>query len=721
MLNQYILPPARSPESLRLGWLREAIKESQLFLEQDPNFKLVDENIRIISRNFPELLPGMTGFQGAAGPVKSHSAKAKIAEIIATLGNLEPLWQHVPHDKQYDRQGDILNKCTWAWWGDTQAGERLKEAIQWSCVTGTGYIFPKWNPHYHAPGLGNIELRAGGPKDFLPLWLPKNQDIQQAYAGIICEEIPITEAWNIWPTFRHQLKPDHAYASWWRWLWNAISAPVRGTESFTEPVNEIAPGQCPTVMIFYMYVRDRSRNETRNEIEMGLPHSYWSYKVPHIGQDIPTGLVNPATMQDLTRKAEMKDAYLYPSRRLVIFHQHGILYDGPSYYFHGLLPAVKMTLDPWPWSFIGGSMARDLASMEQATDRQLNSWVKRSELKHKPPTATSRSVDDTTADNMAEILDTPGRNLKDQDFATGDPVRTLLEGSDYYKIDQWELELFQMMDGLKDDAIGLNNMKALAELRQQPSGDTMEKLLQIRGSRTQAKGHTMESFCRSLGQQVFPLMLQFYDTKRRFMLFGYKGTTAQDFDYDPRTLVPDVLPGTHEGSTVNESRARRAYRWQQMFRVQIEPDSLLEITAMTKQLLILQLWKDERFPIDPQTVAEYVKLQNFGTLDDGPDVETIMGQYKKWMQIYSYGAGAMQGLQQKGLIETAPPARMMQFFQMMMQMMQMMQGGQANGNGGGGANGGGPEGRPPSFNDMPRQEIKNQGTPDERVTTTTAR
>ncbi len=712
-ISQYFIPEARSDANKRLGWCREALQEAMSYLERQPGFKFLDRDLEIISRDYPSLMPGMTGYKNSEGDVRTGAAKSKISEIIATLSNLEPLWKHTPNDKRWGAQGHILDKCTWAWWSRTQSGQRIKEAIQWSAVNRTGYIFPKWNPHFHGLGIGDIELKVGGPKDFLVLWPNKSFDIQQAYAGIIREEMPVTEAWATWPTMREQIKPDQEQASWWRGFLNLFTS--TGTVSpdyFQSDVpKDSSPGSCPTVMIYYMYVRDATINQSPNSVPMGIPRAPWSYTVPYLGQDIPTGLVNPHTGQDLTRKAREEDAYLYPNRRLVIFHARGILYDGPSHYFHGRVPAVKLTLDPWPWSFLGGSMVRDVASLEEASNKELQAFTKRAELKHKPPMAASDGYAASEAESLGTILDTAGAILKDQDFSKGDTLRNLLP-AEHYQVMQWELENFKLKDQLMEEVLGLNSMKAMAELRQQPSGDTMEKLLQIKGSRTQSKGHQMESFCSELGQLVYPNILQFYDTKRRWTLFGFDGVTKQDFDFDPGSLIPVELPGTMDGSSLNGTRYQRARSFQRVFQVEIEPDSLLEITSMTRQLLALQLWKDQRFPIDPKTLSEILKLQNFGQLDDAPGVDTMVGRFKQYMDISTTFQAMLQVKAQKIAMAADPQA-------LLMQMLQGAMGGTPDG--GQPTTTGGQEGRPPSFQNMPRLETRSDGEGGQREVVNTSR
>ena len=125
----------------------------------------------------------------------------------------------------------------------------------------------------------------------------------------------------------------------------------------------------PEVDLYYTYINDPSLNESGMELhsdqftvtdnEHKTVGTTWEYTVPPLGSQIPTGrmiagyepqlgvdqqaqdVVNTtATLTPETRMAGRQDAKMYPLRRLIIWCRSAVLYDGPSHYLHGMVPAI---------------------------------------------------------------------------------------------------------------------------------------------------------------------------------------------------------------------------------------------------------------------------------------------------------------------------------------------------------------------------------------------
>jgi hypothetical protein len=284
---QYIVPPSSAPEWKRLGWLREGVQEGVRFIQSDPGYQTLDEDLKIVQRQHPQLLPQEIQ-DGVIRPpqVYAGTGKSKVADIIATLGNIQPLWNHYPAgDSRLNQIADALNKATWAWWYNTYADLKITEALQWSACQRTGYIHSRWNPHFHGLGQGDIELCTGGPHSFMPLWMGKDNNVQLAYAGTWIEDVPITEAWATWPEYRDLLLPDREPVSFWGRTWNKVKE-LTGIDSMSWTGLVRAPppeGKVPTVRVYRTWIRDTSKNLGKSPVRMGLPASSWSYTVPYAG------------------------------------------------------------------------------------------------------------------------------------------------------------------------------------------------------------------------------------------------------------------------------------------------------------------------------------------------------------------------------------------------------------------------------------------------------
>ncbi len=727
-VSEYFCPPAINASGRKLGWLREAYRESELGVEGCFGYDLLDEDLRIVQQSFGDGLAGagigiaaiasapLSTPTGASATRSLHVPQVKrmLSEMSCILGNIEPSWTHTASNEELRDISDNLDACTRVWWDRTHAIERIIETIQWSAVNRTGYIFPIWNPHFHGINQGDIELRVGGPKSFFPLWCPKSNDIQQAYAGTIVEDMPITQFAATWPTLVNSVKvDDQATNNLAQQAGRAVGNALRGAAELFNPTDgkKQFHGKVPGVRVYYTYIRDMSMNLTGNTVPMGTPRTSWNYQVPAIGSDIPTGLINPNTGTDLTRKAEKEDCYLYPWLRLVIWTNDVICYDGPSYWFHGKIPAVKLTLDPWPWDYLGGSLVRDISSQADAFNRLLRSVDHREQKRARPTRQVNMDlIDDTTAEDMRRLIETPGELVKVDSFREGDVIRPLDDPRNN-EIQQWEMEYGKQLVEMMSDVLGLNNLQRLAESRQIPSGDTSEKLLQITGARTQRKGNIMEKFCSELAPMVDGLLLQWYDFKLRWKIFGYKGLSVYDYDQDQGTLVPANIPGrpTSTGAIFGDSRSgkfdsriKRARYLMTTLGVQIERGSLLDVTSMTRQLLELRLWSDPAFPKDPISLAESLRLNNIGSMDDGEDKDSRIGRAKKWARIYTEQVADLQVLMQ----EIQAGADPMTAVSALMQKV-----GAQGGSNGGGAHvaTGGPEGRPPSYSASPTLETRDNG------------
>lgn len=728
-VSSYFAPPAVLPSGRKLGWLREAYRESELGIEACYGYDLLDEDLRIVKQQFGDALSGagigiaaianaaLSTPTGANAKTTLHVPQVKrmLSELTCILGNIEPSWTHTASNEELRDISDKLDACTRVWWDRTHAIERIIETIQWSAVNRTGYIFPTWNPHFHGINQGDIELRVGGPKSFFPLWCPKSNDIQQAYAGTIVNDMPITEFAITWPTLVNSVRvDDQATANLAQQAGRAIGGALRGAAELFDPSDgkKQFHGKVPAVRVYYTYVRDMTMNLTGNTVNMGTPRTSWNYAVPAIGSDIPTGLINPNTGQDLTRKAEKEDCYLYPWLRLIIWTNDVVCYDGPSYWFHGKIPAVKLTLDPWPWDYLGGSLVRDIASQAEAFNRLIRSIDHREQKKARPPRQVNMDqIDDTTAEDLRRIIETPGELVKVENFREGEAIRPLDDPRNN-EIQQWEGEYGKQLVEMMSDILGLNNLQRLAESRQIPSGDTSEKLLEITGARTQRKGNIMEKFCSELAPMVDGLILQWYTTPFRWKLFGYKGVSVYDYDHDPGSLVPANLPGEPLangnvfGSGVSgrfNSRIKRARYLMTTMGVQIERGSLLDVTSMTRQLLELRLFQDPNFPKDPISLAESLRLNNMGQIEDGEDKDSRIGRAKKWARIQTETLAALQAMAQQIMQAGQPGAGLGDLLQNL--------GASAGGNGNGGAHTatGAPEGRPPSYEASPVLETRDNG------------
>lgn len=696
--------------------MRNAVQESQGAIEQVPGFDQIARNTSLIRPD------GYGAMPNAFSRANLRSGKSAISDVVSMLCNLRFLMGYTNQNRKYAQQADVLNKCAYAWYinPDTRAAASIQSAVQYSAVQYIGWLTTSWNPNFHAPGIGDVEVIAGGPTDVLLLYPDKTYDPQQAYGVIVVKEMPLVEAWAMWPDYADKIKPTSENASWWSKAYSSVRSGVYSF--FQSSENDSFPRSFPTVTIYDMYVRDMTRNTSGATIEMGLPKSSWCYTVPSLGSDMPDGTVsnryNPETMQfevmDNQRTADDIDALLYPFRRQITFTDTCIMYDGTSRWMHGQAPVVKFQLDPWPFDYFGGCMADDIRSVEAARNQLVRGMVDSLNLKLDPPKEVNAAqFSQTEIEQMT--LRKPGYTVQNENFMLGPAVRPIITGNDPFGVDGAAvLEGIKYLDLQRDDLCARVDFNALSRARSSGmSGDSMETLLALAGPRTTAKAATIERSISQLGKQLKGYFMQFYDAPRRLALFGYPGVAETDWDYDPSSLIPDEIEGVDghvysAKSSRYSTRAKRGRMFQFLFTEQIEAGSLHDVTNMTRQLTLLTLQKSG-MPIDYWTLAKAFDLPNFGPKPEGVD-DNMLSLFL-WQTEKTAEFQAMLQAKQQQIMMAANPQ---------VQALGALQGALGAATGGGGGNGatGQPEGRPPTYQDAPKLETRNDnGVPRTLVST----
>lgn len=719
-MPSYGCPPANASTTERLAWLRMAITEGHQFLQNQPGFANIQTNLERIARWFPSALP--QSLKDNAN-LQYNKTRAQIDEAVATLSNMRPLWHTVANDRAFDESVKVLNKSVWNWWYSVGANKSLNEVLQFSAICRTGYLLLDWNPHYYGKGQGEIGLTALGPTEVLPIGLTASGKIQDAYAVIIREEMPITEAYRRYPTCRDQLIPTSgANNSWWQRAMNTIG--VVGVEAlfrghlFSKNMETPAVGVCPTVTIYRAYINDDSRNLTGRTVRMGnwteegVPVTNWSYEVPSVGGLTPSGKVDELG-RDLMRTPTDTETYLYPGRRLIIFTDHALLHDGTSFYFHGKVPVVKFTLQPWVCNWLGGCMVDEVFSTNENLRDSKETALQNMKLRQRPPMKRNARMMSQRSSNGAPWNKAGEIYEVNEQFGTGKAFEPLLDAQ-YYDLPHNVESFWQGLEKDSEDALGLLDYRALARARQVPSGDTQLQLLMSMSARIHAKSLNIDLSMAEVAEQVNGLMLQFYDAPRRFKLFGQDGLTDADYDFDPATLVPGTLPNTHAASSVNAYRWMRGQAFQRTLSVQIQPGSLHDLLSMTERLIYLQL-HGRGFPLDSQTLAEKLRIPNFGNeLAQGLKNDTVFARYMKEQELRATEMTRVQIQQQllqlMAQMQTAPIIQQMQQEVALSQnpaAAQIVQMLKEQGGGGGAPTGmEQPEGRPPTWNDTPSMEMR---------------
>lgn len=673
MPSDYRCPPMwgdngeLTKESTILGWLTTALEEGTNYLKSQRGYGDIDRAWDILAGPGDERIPQ------ALSRVHVNRLKRQVRETVATLSNLRPMWSYRADNKDFDDQAGILNKLLTAWYHNAFADRGIREGLQYAAVEGLGYVSPIWQRDFWATGRGDIALHSYGAKDVFPIQVPRDHDLQRAYAVAIRTEVPIAMAHAMHPEFADRIKPDRERPTWLRRGLKKLQRFVSPALQVTEHDRE-REESWPTVDIFHTYILDLSINKTGKPIPMGPPGTSWSYIVPYVGMDIPTGMRDSSNHM-LYRKATWEDALLYPGRRLLIATRNVKLDDGPSPWWHRKVPLVRFTVDDWPGMYLGFSAVRDGASIQACRNRLLRTIDDNAQVRLRPPLQFDENQ---IAESTMSAFDTRQPNQRMAvNMTLGPPIQPIFPPGQY-DVAPWIFQVIELLTQDQDYVAAHRDMAALARARQMPAADTLEKLFEILGPIPQDQSRTMERGLRDLGEMVKFLLFQWYNLPRRMQMLGSAGASEEDLDYEPGTLIP-----ARSAEEANADYFARVRRHAENFVFHVTPNSLHQITQLSRQMMLLQLFRSG-FPLDPWTIAEAMDLPNFGPAPEG--TKNIIERFVAWTRMRGEIAMEMQA-------EAAAAAQA------------------ATGGAGLGAlTGANPPGRPPTGQEPPKIVSKDGGT-----------
>jgi len=685
----YRCPPFWEDEKTKISWVQRMLEQGEGYLARQRGFEDIETAKQIIAgddRRRPSTL----------SQLKVNRVKRQVREVVATLSNIRPLWGYKSDNQEYDQQTEILNKLILSWWHTSFADRAIREALQWAAVCGTGYVEMTWERDLWTTGRGDATLKVHGPKDVIPFHIGRDNNLQRAYAVAIRKEVPLSVAHAMWPSKAHLIKADYEAPTW-------LGKTAQSVQRFASPVlnavgvgnvSRAEPRPFATVDIYDIYVLDFSINTTGKDLCMGEPDTNWYYEVPYLGKQVGTGMFSP-TGEEVLHTVGEEEARLYPRRRLITCTREHVIADGPSPWWHGMVPLVQFRLDDWPWEFLGGSLVKDTASINDSNNSILRAVVDAANVRLRPPVRYDASI----SRGLMAKFDPRQPNVQIKvDSATGvqDPIKPIFDPAQF-DVPEWVLEFVQQQEQRADYLVGVQDLTALAKAQQTPSADSIEKLEQLAGPLVTDMSRNMERSLRDIGDLFKSMVFQFYTTPRKFQMLGADGLTEEDFDYNPDSMVPDFLPWENQHKQVSNYTEHQRAQWHQNnFVFHVTPNSLHQITQMTRKLLYLQLQKSG-IPIDPWTMAEVFDIPNFGKPPSGAN--TVLERWEAWL--------AIQAKIQEALA---------------MQQMMSGLGGLAAAGGAAGLPGAGGQpgpGRPNTFEKPPRVEEKDQNSPDGPRTTTT--
>jgi hypothetical protein len=383
-------------------------------------------------------------------------------------------------------------------------------------------------------------------------------------------------------------------------------------------------------------ILDEEGNPVGKELEMGQEGTSWYYKVPYVGQTI----TRFEDGRQVKREATEDDCRVYPMRRLMISCDEALMYDGPAFDWHGMVPLIPFYLDDWAWEGTGYSLFRGTASTQDAIDDLVRSVYRIAMAR--AGTGKSYNTDITgnvggkegkITSRQAEQLDPFDPNATwGVDGDTKEPVMRPPMPEWCYNVPEWVMKVIEFLQNTISKQLGLDQIQALAKLK--ATLDNPEKLLDSEGPVAIGTSRSMEQGLRDLGVMMKFLIIQYMTVARTMQYVGANGIAPEVFDYSPEKIVPSHLPGE---TTIDASgqpqksiadEVARAKAFANNLRYFITPHSLHYIAQKEMKLNLLALL-GKGVPVDPETIAGQFDLPNWGSIDGSTIKEKVFAWAKE--------------------------------------------------------------------------------------------
>jgi hypothetical protein len=603
-------PPRDADASVKMAWCSDIASAAEQAMQTRAGFKDIPRAIDLVS--------GLTNSKVSESRSKltTNRGKRVLREIIANISDIRPVDGYSSENPAYAANAEMFNKLWKCIHFESHFPSTMKKAVQWLAAGGTSYISPVYrNTRLTAKSKRRLVFDALSTVDALPFQMPEDNNVQGAYAWTLFKFMPEFEAHAKFPKFQAQLRPVAKR----RYSGNAAKDRLTLAERFKfgdSPVQGQWAEQYDEIR--YTYVRDLSINETKKPVPIGAPGALESYVVPFVGMELPTGEFNLG--KRIMRKAVEEDCYLYPNLRLFIT-QRGMrqpMYDGPSFYWHGMFPLARFSADEWPWE-AGYSLVRDICSIEdtrQSFERGLDQTAK---ARFDPALIYDKNAMPRKTAEQFDPYEERGRLGLDGE-ANDATVRTALPESMLAPPGGW-MEWLKYLSDTEDDLLGLSALNNLAKAKMAAGDDALEKAQEEAGPIAKDISHSMEAPIQDLMEMTLYNVLQFYPTGRLMNYLGPDGVTINVFDLKPSELTPSHIQG--EDPEAGESAFTRMERTQiflENINFSIAPGTLHGIVQTEQKLLFMQLQR-AGFIISSETVAKAVGVPDWGELPGNTELD----------------------------------------------------------------------------------------------------
>lgn len=630
------LPPLVSPDEAKPGsrdyatieWCEAKLKDGRRFLESQVGYDKIDKAISAIFS-----YEQSSGSQYSPQPRPLSSTRANLVaktgeDLTALLTDTRVFWNYGTNNPRYEAQARISNKLSTSWYDKRLIDLRIADVVRYYTVAGTGVAHL-----YYSRRLNDMYVEAEDPRNVIPID-PISYHTYQDAGGVIVSRAR-TPRW-VEAEYGKQVSPDQGGSSIFGWFTRAVGS-VTSNNRISGPLSPRKkdsgiPG-VPTVTVNTLYLTDGRVNKGKEPVYMGewqdgRPSTPWSYKV---GAGMP----------------------LYPFKRMIVWGGGVLLYDGPSPYWHAKFPLIKLTLNPWPMSFLGKAPLWDILPLNESLNALLRVIDDHAAQVAQPGVvADKNNVSRAELDKFNSRL--PGWKIRGNP-QSGKGIQIVQPSS----LDQaipaqiaWIQDMIRQLSGTAD-------MSQVAQLNQLPSNDTIDTIMKAMTPGNRSRSRILEGFMKEFAEQFLYNAGEFYTLPMRLAQLGPQGVTHEDFDYDPHTFIPDDVPDGSPGDIgssvdafgTSEPRPRysRARAMFDSFAFTFKPGSLLNSAAQQDRLEDLLLSKMGYLSV-------FTLMENLGKMNFAPpSLQVPTSELERLQLQQQLGIGMIANAQGRKATDSAPP------------------------------------------------------------------
>lgn len=669
-----------SNDSKLLDYLHHSVESSKTFLRSNRAWRIAEINREL-------LLGGDKNIEGLSSKIKLAIRKLRRQgrEIVGNAANIKPNFsiRTAKSDTSGNDKAATYEELKDFWWRDREVDGTFKESAT-EAANSIGYVF-LWPEYDCITGQVEIQAYAKNYKEVFPYQMGPDNNLDKAYSVTIWSEMPIAEFREKFPAYANSVDASRTAPSYLGKAFQAVKNKVKGLRGILDrgldrSTNKVVNPSFPMVDVFYTFTRDESLNRSNKTVRMGTLlqgelAGHDSYEVP--AYDVTIG--------------NEKDAKLFPFRRLTIWTANQILSDGPPKWITFNLPVADLRFERVPKEFLGMPILNDGRTLEETLNEMINSIYERIYSKAKFPIGFDEALPPQVKNAIRKggIKALVGKGLEMNLRTAIAPIKALFDKG-LFDIDGNEFQVITSLMELLDYIVGTNDFSNLQRKNQVPAADTLEAFVQSMGVLSVDHEREMSRGVAKLGRIWLQFAPQVYTLKRRITVVGANAVDVKDMDYDPENLVPKLDPKA-EGKPY----WKRLKEHLQKYNLVSIPGSMQERQSVTNKLTLLQMLKSG-VPISTRKL--YDTFIGDGNYDQVR--EQWVAEQKENAVLAANIRAEVEKIAQAG--QSPESGGLVQQVMAALQNQNTMM-----------------EGRPPTNNSSPRQEIKTDSDGTQRITSAT--